>query len=129
MALASYPGLSVPVPPAPISDADNGLGSTQEQKARTGAAGGPWAVPGILQGLPSTFTSQRQGNWGGSSPSAKTVLPPRGPAMPLWVWILRSALTLLFLASASIITLILETWSHCASGARQPRDIPVPITL
>ncbi|KAK4806671.1 hypothetical protein QYF61_021267 [Mycteria americana] len=123
MALASYPGLSVPVPPAPISDADNGLGSTQEQKARTGAAEGPWAVPGILQGLPSTFTSQR------SSPSPKTVLPPRGPAMPLWVWILRSALTLLFLASAPIITLILEAWSHCASGARQPRDIPVPITL
>ncbi|KAK4806669.1 hypothetical protein QYF61_021266 [Mycteria americana] len=110
MALASYPGLSVPVPPAPNSDADNGLGSTQEQKARTGAAEGPWAVPGILQGLPSTFMSQR-------------------PAMPLWVWILRSALTLLFLASAPIITLILEAWSHCASGARQPRDIPVPVTL
>ncbi|KAK4806713.1 hypothetical protein QYF61_027714 [Mycteria americana] len=76
------------------------------------------------------YQHRDESNWVRSSAlSAPWHVAVTGPAMPLWVWILRSALTLLFLASAPIITLILETWSHCASGARQPRDIPVPITL
>ncbi|XP_066843394.1 uncharacterized protein [Anser cygnoides] len=65
----------------------------------------------------------------GSSPSHKTELPSRGPAMPLEVWILRSALSLLLLLSAPIITLLLERWSHGASGARQPGDVPGPMVL
>nr|XP_038028250.1 uncharacterized protein LOC119715141 [Anas platyrhynchos] len=44
----------------------------------------------------------------GSSPSHKAQLPSRGSAMPLEVWILRSALSLLLLLSAPIITLLLE---------------------
>ena len=49
--------------------------------------------------------------------------------MPLEVWILRSALSLLLLLSAPIITLLLERWSHGASGARQPGDVPGPMVL
>nr|XP_038028745.1 uncharacterized protein LOC113840984 isoform X2 [Anas platyrhynchos] len=65
----------------------------------------------------------------GSSPSHKAQLPSRGSAMPLEVWILRSALSLLLLLSAPIITLLLERCSHSASEARQPGDIPVPMEL
>ncbi|CAN0017623.1 unnamed protein product [Bubo scandiacus] len=65
----------------------------------------------------------------GSRPLHKAVLPPRGPAVPLWVWILRSGLALLLLASIPLSTLMLERWSPCASGAGQPGDIPVPFAL
>nr|XP_038028787.1 uncharacterized protein LOC113840764 isoform X1 [Anas platyrhynchos] len=93
----------------------------------------------------------------GSSPSHKAQLPSRGEtllispsqhsrpprlalatlcssslpgsAMPLEVWILRSALSLLLLLSAPIITLLLERCSHSASEARQPGDVPVPMDL
>ncbi|XP_071888274.1 uncharacterized protein [Anas platyrhynchos] len=65
----------------------------------------------------------------GSSPSHKAQLPSRGSAMPLEVWILRSALSLLLLLSAPIITLLLERCSHGAREARQPGDIPVPTEL
>nr|XP_038028788.1 uncharacterized protein LOC113840764 isoform X2 [Anas platyrhynchos] len=65
----------------------------------------------------------------GSSPSHKAQLPSRGSAMPLEVWILRSALSLLLLLSAPIITLLLERCSHSASEARQPGDVPVPMDL
>lgn len=53
-----------------------GLDSAQEQKARAGAADRAWAVPGMLPGLPSTFTSLRQGKCGdlhelGGSPGVR----------------------------------------------------------
>ena len=49
--------------------------------------------------------------------------------MPLEVWILRSALSLLLLLSAPIITLLLERCSHGAHRDRQPGDVPVPMVL
>ncbi|XP_041875787.1 uncharacterized protein LOC121660488 isoform X2 [Corvus kubaryi] len=65
------------------------------------------------------------------NPSIKTGLQPRGPAIPLWIWIwiLRCVLTLLLFSSAPIITLILERWSPWATGAAQPGHIPIPSAL
>ncbi|XP_068519943.1 uncharacterized protein [Anas acuta] len=64
------------------------------------------------------------------SVTASTAWPSSpGPAMPLEVWILRSALSLLLLLSAPIITLLLERCSHGAHKARQPGDVPVPMEL
>ncbi|XP_068519922.1 uncharacterized protein [Anas acuta] len=108
-------------------------------------------VPGNVASTPERPSSP------GSSPSHKAQLPSRGEtllispsqhscpprlalatlcssslpgsAMPLEVWILRSALSLLLLLSAPIITLLLERCSHSANEARQPGDVPVAMVL
>nr|XP_038028765.1 uncharacterized protein LOC119715466 isoform X2 [Anas platyrhynchos] len=80
-------------------------------------------VPGNVASTPERPSSP------GSSPSHKAQLPSRGSAMPLEVWILRSALSLLLLLSAPIITLLLERCSHSANRSRQPGDVPVPMVL
>nr|XP_038028766.1 uncharacterized protein LOC119715466 isoform X3 [Anas platyrhynchos] len=77
----------------------------------------------------SALSAGRILNVPGSSPSHKAQLPSRGSAMPLEVWILRSALSLLLLLSAPIITLLLERCSHSANRSRQPGDVPVPMVL
>nr|XP_038028767.1 uncharacterized protein LOC119715466 isoform X4 [Anas platyrhynchos] len=95
-------------------------------------------VPGAAAGVSTQGICSSPGNVAstperpsspGSSPSHKAQLPSRGSAMPLEVWILRSALSLLLLLSAPIITLLLERCSHSANRSRQPGDVPVPMVL
>ncbi|GAB0202190.1 hypothetical protein GRJ2_002684600 [Grus japonensis] len=76
------------------------------------------------------YQQRTESNWVRSSAlSAPWHLTVRGTAMHLWVWILRSVLTLLLLISAPIITLILKRWSHCDSKDSQSGDIPDPFAL
>nr|XP_038028780.1 uncharacterized protein LOC119715468 isoform X1 [Anas platyrhynchos] len=121
----------------------------KQRRSSALSAGQILDVPG------SVTTSTAWPSLPGSSPSHKAQLPSRGEtllislsqysrpprlalatlcssslpgsAMPLEVWILRSALSLLLLLSAPLITLLLERCSHGANEAMQPGDVPVPM--
>nr|XP_038028781.1 uncharacterized protein LOC119715468 isoform X2 [Anas platyrhynchos] len=93
----------------------------KQRRSSALSAGQILDVPG------SVTTSTAWPSLPGSSPSHKAQLPSRGSAMPLEVWILRSALSLLLLLSAPLITLLLERCSHGANEAMQPGDVPVPM--